>query len=286
MEQYFPSRPGKKGQGETITAISLPFRKSADFIFARFGNMHHDVAIVLGSGLGGFTKHLSGKATVKTTEIPEYPRSTVPGHIGEIVSGSAANKRVLVFSGRVHYYETASAVDAAATAIVSHHLGIKTIVLTNAAGILNGKFSPGDLMLINDQINLTFTNVLSDLKIPLTDLNPVYSDKLAMTALISAENSRIALKSGTYLGLTGPSYETPAEVKFYRTLNADAVGMSTIHEATFARSAGIEIIGISCLTNYSTGITSDKLSHKEVTKIGVKVDENFSRLLTGLVEML
>ena len=123
--------------------------------------MHHDVAIVLGSGLGGFTKHFLANAILKTNEIPDYPRSTVPGHIGEIVSGKIANKKVLVFSGRVHYYETASAIDAAVTSIVSHPLGIKTIVLTNAAGILNEKFYPGDLMLIKDQINLTHRNVLT-----------------------------------------------------------------------------------------------------------------------------
>jgi len=266
--------------------ISFPFKKSADFISSRFGNAHHDIAIVLGSGLGGFTKHLTNKTTLKTIEIPEYPHSTVPGHAGEIISAKVGDKRILVFSGRVHYYETASTVDAAATTIVSHLLGIKKILLTNAAGILNEKFSPGDLMLIKDQINLTFRNVLLDLKISARNFDPIYDDALSAKVVSAAEKSGIDLKSGIYLGLTGPSYETPAEVKFYRSIGGDAAGMSTIHEALFARAVGMEVAGISCLTNYSAGITSEKISHEEVTKVGAEIDEKFSRLLTKFVELL
>jgi purine-nucleoside phosphorylase len=259
---------------------------SAEFISSRFKDVYHDIAIVLGSGLGGLTKDLSDKIVLKTNEIPDYPRSTVPGHTGEIISAKLANKRVLIFSGRVHYYETESTIDAAVTAIVSHRLGIERIVLTNAAGILNEKFSPGDLMVIKDQINLTFRSVLLDLKMPTKDLNPIYSELLAAKAFLAAERSGTDLKSGVYLGLTGPSYETAAEVGFYRRFGCDAAGMSTIQEATFARSVGMEVAGISCLTNYSTGMTSEKLSHDEVTKVGAKVDERFSRLLTTFVEMI
>ncbi len=266
--------------------ISLPFKRSADFIFSHFRNVHHDIAIVLGSGLGSFTKHLSGKSNLKTDTIPDYPRSTVPGHSGEIISATIANKKVLVFSGRVHFYETASTIDAAVTAIVSHQLGIKTIVLTNAAGILNDKFSPGDLMLIKDQINLTHRNVLLDLGMPPKDLNSIYSERFAAMALSSGEKSYADLKCGVYIGLTGPSYETPAEVRFYRNFGGDAVGMSTIHEAMFARYVGMEVIGISCLTNYSTGMTSEKLSHKEVMDVGKNADEQFLRLLTKFIEMI
>ncbi len=265
---------------------SLPFKESSEFISGHFGNVYHDVAIVLGSGLGGFAKHLSDRIVLKTNEIPDYPRSTVAGHTGEIVSAKLADKRALVFSGRVHYYETGSAVDAAVTAIVAHQLGIKEIVLTNAAGILNWKFFPGDLMLINDQINLTSRNVLLDLKIPPTDLNPLYSKNLAAKAYQASEETNIELKSGTYLGLIGPSYETPSEVRFYRNFGGDAVGMSTIHEATFARAVGMEVIGICCLTNYSTGITTEKLSHNEVTKIASRANRKFSRLLTAFVNLL
>ncbi len=262
---------------------AFPFQKSTDFISSRFGDVHHDVAIVLGSGLGGFAKHFSDNVVLKTNEIPDYPRSTVPGHIGEIVSGKIANRKVLLFGGRVHYYETGSTIDAAVTSIVSHQLGIKKIVLTNAAGILNEKFEPGDLMLIKDQINFTFRSVLLDLKMAGTDLNPVYSESVAATAYKAAEDAGINLKSGTYLGLTGPSYETAAEVRFYRSLGGDAAGMSTIHEAIFARAVGMEVVGISCLTNYGTGITSKRLTHDEVTRIGREVDEKFSVLLTKLV---
>jgi purine-nucleoside phosphorylase len=265
---------------------SLPFQKSAEFISAQLGSVHHDIAVVLGSGLGGFAKRLSNKRVLKTNDIPDYPSSTVPGHSGRIISGSVEGKKVLVFSGRVHYYESESTANAAATAIVSHQLGIKTIVLTNAAGILNIQFVPGDLMLISDQINLTSRNVLLDLIMPVRDLNPIYSKKLRQTAFEVAESARIGLRSGVYLGLAGPSYETPSEVSFYRDLNADAVGMSTIQEALFARSVGMEVVGMSCLTNYSTGITSERVSHEDVTKIGKKIEVRFSQLLKGFMKAL
>ena len=264
----------------------IPFQSSSEFIAQFFKGVHHDIAIVLGSGLGGFTKHLSDKVILKTNDIPEYPYSTVVGHSGEIISATVAKNRILVFSGRVHYYETASTVNAAVTAIVSHALGIKKIVLTNAAGILNESFNPGDLMVIKDQINFTFRNVLSDLKTSPTNLHPIYSENLAHTAYAASEKSGVNLKSGIYVGLTGPSYETPAEVRVYRNLGGDAVGMSTIQEAIFARSVGMEVLGISCLTNYSTGITSQALSHEEVTEVGAKVDEKFSRFLNTFVELL
>ncbi|MCL4540391.1 MAG: purine-nucleoside phosphorylase [Bacteroidetes bacterium] len=263
-----------------------PFKKASEFIARSFGNRQHDIALVLGSGLGGFTKHLTDKEILSTTEIPDYPRSTVPGHSGEIVSASVGKKRALVFGGRVHYYESASTVNAAVTAIVAGELGIPKIVLTNAAGILNEAFRPGDLMLIQDQLNLTFRNVLSDMRFPVANIRPLYSEELAQLALAAAVKSGVNLQSGTYVGLTGPSYETAAEVRFYRILGGDAIGMSTVHEAMYARAVGIDVAGISCLTNYSTGITSTKLSHDEVTEIGAMVDEKFSRLLSKFIDLL
>jgi purine-nucleoside phosphorylase len=260
-----------------------PFQKSSEFIAEYFGNLQHDIAIVLGSGLGGFTKHLTEKKILPTADIPEYPRSTVVGHSGELVSAKVGQKRVLVFSGRSHFYETASTINSSVTSIVSHALGIGRIVLTNAAGILNESFYPGDLMVIKDQINLTFRNVLADLRFPVTGLHPVYSEGLANLAFSAAGKSSVNLKSGIYVGLTGPSYETPAEVRLYRNLGGDAVGMSTVQEAIYARASGMEVLGISCLTNYSTGLTAAVLSHDEVTAIGAKVDEKFSRLLTALI---
>lgn len=264
----------------------LPFKESADYIKKYFGAAHHDIAIVLGSGLGGFTAHLSDMKVLKTAEIPSYPQSTVVGHSGEIVSAELNDKRVLVFSGRVHYYESASTVNSALTAIVSHQLGIENIVLTNAAGILNESFDPGDLMLIKDQINLTFRNVLRDLG-PLADRpGRIYSEKLAGKLFAGAERARVNLKAGVYLGLTGPSYETAAEVKMFRLLGGDAVGMSTVQEAIFAQSVGINVAGISCLTNYCTGLTSKVLTHEEVTQIGAGVDDKFSRLLTEFIALI
>ncbi len=264
----------------------VPFQKSSEHIAHFFGNVTHDVAVVLGSGLGGFTRHIGDKEILRTSDIPDYPRSTVAGHSGELVSAAVGKKRILVFSGRSHYYETASTLNASVTAIVSHALGIPRIVLTNAAGILNESFYPGDLMVIKDQINLTFRNVLSEIGSPVQSLHPVYSPELAKLAFAAAEDCSVNLKSGVYVGLTGPSYETPAEVRAFQKLGGDAVGMSTVHEALYARASGLEVLGISCLTNYSTGITSQPLSHEEVTEIGNRVDERFTRLITRFVDLL
>jgi len=278
--------PLEENHGEVNSMTSLPFQRSAEFISSRLGGLRHDISIVLGSGLGGFTKDLADKTILKTNEIPDYPLSRVPGHVGEIISAEIADKRILVFSGRVHYYETASTIDAAVTAILSYRLGVKRIVLTNAAGILNEKFFPGDLMLINDQINLTFRSVLLDLNIRTKDLKPIYSRSLAAKAFLAAQRASTDLKSGVYLGLTGPSYETAAEVKFYRRFGGDAAGMSTIHEAALASAVGMEVLGISCLTNYSTGMSSEKLSHEEVMNVGRNVDEKFSQLLRTIVDLI
>lgn len=266
--------------------ISSKFNTASEFIAARFGGVRHDIAIVLGSGLGGFAGHIVKKVVLPTADIPDYPCSTVPGHSGEIISAVVGTKRVLVFSGRVHYYENSSTTDAAVTAIVSNALGIKRIVLTNAAGILNESFQPGDLMVIKDHINLTSRNVLRASGCSPVKLQPVYSEELSRLAFAASEKSGVNLKSGVYVGLTGPSYETRAEVRLYRNLGGDAVGMSTIHEATYARAAGMDVLGISCLTNYSTGITNRKLSHDEVTEIGARVDEKFSKLLITFIGLL
>lgn len=275
----------RKSEGSLVLDSTL-FQPACDYISKFFNNRQHDIAIVLGSGLGGFTKHLSDAVTLKTGEIPEYPRSTVVGHSGEIVSAQLGSKKVLVFSGRVHYYESASTINSAVTAIVARSLGIRNIIITNAAGILNESFDPGDLMLIRDQINLTFRNVLLGLRSSPVNLQLIYSVHLAQKAYAASEKAGVNLKAGVYIGLTGPSYETAAEVKVFRTLGGDAVGMSTVQEAIYAKAVGMDVLGVSCLTNYSTGITSEKLSHSEVTEIGAKVDEKFSRLLTEFVRLI
>jgi len=262
----------------------LPYQDAARLVDSQLGRVKHDMAVVLGSGLGGFTKHLSDKKTIATNEIPGYPISTVVGHRGEIVSALSGEKRILVFSGRVHFYETLSATASAVTAIMAHHLGIKKIILTNAAGILNRLFAPGELMIVTDHINLTSRNVLMDLGCSLTGIDPIYSGRLNSIALSAASKINTELRSGVYIGLTGPAYETAAEVKYYRQLGGDAIGMSTIHEATFARHVGMEVLGISCLTNYSTGITNKKLSHSEVTDIGRSVSARFAELLAAIIE--
>ncbi len=268
------------------TTIGNPFKESSDFISRKFGSRQFDVAVVLGSGLSGFTSHIEEIDRLSTADIPGYPRSTVVGHSGHIFSARAAGKNVLVFSGRVHYYESRSTINAAATAIVSHALGIKKIVLTNASGILNESFVPGDLMIIKDQINLTFTNILRDLRFPLNDTGRLYSNELSALCVVAGGKAGVNLQSGVYVGLTGPSYETPAEVRVYRAFGGDAVGMSTVQESIYANAVGMGVLGVSCLTNYSTGITSEKLSHSDVTALGAAVDEKFSRLLLEFIRLI
>lgn len=258
---------------------NLPFKNSADYVRQVFGETKYHAAIVLGSGLDSLINYLDRDNSIFTEQIPDYPRSTVEGHRGIISRARVKDKSVLIFSGRIHYYEGGSAKNAAATSLLSFHLGINNIILTNASGILNDSFSPGDLMMITDHINLTFVDILKELNLKSKKIAPIYYPNFFPIAHEAARSAGVKLKSGVYTGMTGPSYETAAEVKMLRIIGGDAVGMSTIHEATIAKYLGMNVFGLSCLTNYSTGLTSSKLSHSEVNEIGKKVSQDFSRFM-------
>ncbi len=255
------------------------------------------IAIVLGSGLGDFAEQLEDQVAIRTSTIPFYPRSTVHGHEGKIVFGKLGRVPLLVFQGRVHLYETGQLETILYPVRIAKALGIKTLIMTNAAGGINNKFSPADLMLITDQINLTFQKPLEDLALgPPERLKPfsraritdfgLYDEKLQRVITNVAKKGKIALRRGVYCGVEGPSYETAAEIRMIRTIGGDAVGMSTVNEVSLASRLGIKVAGISCITNLSTGMSASRLSHKEVTEVASKVKRKFSSLIGEVVRLV
>lgn len=249
-----------------------------------YTNLRPKIAIILGSGLGEFCFHLKEHTIINSTAIPHYPKSTVVGHRGNLIFGKLHRIPVLVFQGRVHYYETGDIETVLYPIRVAHALKIKTLIITNAAGGINTNFKPGDLMLIKDHINLTFENPLrpSDhLRGSFNSNLPkiLYDDCLQKVIKKVALRENINLKEGVYCGLKGPSYETSAEIQMLRFIGADAVGMSTVNEVFLAVELGIRVAGISCITNMSTGISRQKLSHREVTEVADKVKQTFCKLV-------
>jgi len=262
---------------------------AAESILARAGSRKPAVGLVLGSGLGAFAQSLGGRIAVPYAEIPHFPVSTgVVGHAGELVLGTVGSTPVAVLSGRVHFYEGRPMSDVVFPARVLARLGVRAVVLTNAAGGVRLAFRPGDLMLLTDHINLFGTNPLigvndDELGPRFPDMSTVYDPALGRAFQTAATKLRIPLKRGVYLGLTGPSYETPAEIRAFRKLGADAVGMSTIPEAIALRHAGVRVAGISTITNMAAGILKKPLVHTEVLETTKRVGDRFVRLLTAAV---
>ncbi len=241
-----------------------------------------DLAIVLGSGLGGFADALQDPVTVKSHDIPHYPRSTVEGHKGELVFGTLGTKRILAVRGRVHYYESGSLDTVLFPVRILAALGTRTLVITNAAGGVNRTFVPGDLMVLSDQLNLT------GMGLPATapkerGTADYYDPVLRKLALSTAERLGLRVVAGSYAGVKGPSYETTAEVEMVHRLGGDAVGMSTVMETAMAVALGMSVLGISCITNKATGTSPAKLDHAEVTEVANRVKEHFSLLLREII---
>lgn len=246
------------------------------------GDFKAKIALVLGSGLGNFVESLDKTTRISFAEIPGFPISTVEGHSGELVHGYLEDVPVLVNSGRVHFYEGYSLEQVVFPIHILRALGAETIILTNAAGSIRKDYAPGDLMLINCFLNQTGRSVYPDGSEPKNIFDPELLNRVDQTA----KQISIPLKTGSYAGLNGPSYETPAEIRFLRLKNADAVGMSTVHESTAAFQMGMQVLGISCLTNYAAGILDQPLNHAEVIETGQRVREDFSKLLSELVQVL
>lgn len=250
-----------------------------------------EIGLILGSGLGAYADTLENQKVIPFDQLPHFPRSTILGHAGKLILGDAGGVRVAALQGRVHYYEGYSMTEVVYPVRILGLLGIRVLIVTNAAGGVNFNFRPGDLMLITDHINMMGTNPLiganiSELGVRFPDMSETYDPSLRECALRSAARSGIALRQGVYLGLTGPSYETPAEIRVCRILGADAVGMSTVPEVIAAGQMGIRVLGISCITNMAAGILPRKLSHQEVIDTTDRVKDQFIALLRATVPEL
>ena len=249
------------------------------------------VAIVLGSGLGAFADELTDSTSIRYDEIPSFARATVEGHAGRLVIGKTNNVTVAAMQGRFHFYEGYSLEEVTFPIRVLKLLGVRTLILTNAAGSLNTEFTPGSLMVITDHINLIGVNPLigpnDDRFGPrFPDLTSVYARRLQDIVINEANAIGLDMRRGIYAALSGPSYETPAEIHMVRTLGADAVGMSTVPEAIVARHMNMEVIGISCITNLAAGVSNRPVDHSQVIATGERVRTEFTELLRRVVARL
>ena len=267
--------------------LNFKYKKLIDFIKSE-ATFKPEIAIVLGSGLGEFADSLETKIIIDSNELPGYPVSAVEGHSSQIKFAVHETKKTLIFNGRSHFYEGYKLSECILPVFISHKLGCKKIILTNAAGGIKQNLSPGDLMLSTSFNAISLKKELTQL-IGLASLETKKkfincpSTKLNEIIRVSAAKEGIKLAEGIYWYTKGPSYETPAEIKLIGKFGGDAVGMSTVHEAVFGASLGLEVAAISCITNLAAGISTEKLSYDEVKKTAEKVMNKFSRLLKRVV---
>jgi len=246
------------------------------------------LAVILGSGLGEFADSFENKQVIPYTELPHFPSSSVAGHAGRLVLGHVGGAPVLAMQGRVHFYEGYSPFQVAFPARVLCAMGIKTLLVTNAAGGVKVGLRPGDLMAITDHINFSGFNALvgpNDERMGprFPDMSTAYHPGLTDMLCEMAAQQNVTLQRGVYAMVSGPSYETPAEIRALRTLGADAVGMSTVPEVIAAGHMGVRVVGISCITNLAAGMGDKPLSHEEVAETAHRVRHTFSRLLSGFL---
>jgi purine-nucleoside phosphorylase len=249
------------------------------------------VGVILGSGLGDVVESIDVETAIPYGEIPGAKASTVLGHSGRMVFGRAGAVPIVVMQGRVHYYEGHEMAEVMFLARVVGRLGIKSLVVTNAAGGVNTAYKAGDLMLISDHINFMGINPLrgpnvEELGVRFPDMSEAYPESLRAMAKDVAKSQGLALQEGVYLALSGPTYETPAEIRAIRTLGADAVGMSTVPEVIAMSHMNIPVLGISCITNMAAGILKQKLTHQEVMDTTARVQREFTALVLGVLQKM
>ena len=250
-----------------------------------------DIGVILGSGLGEYAEALEDAVKLPYSEIPGFPRSTVAGHAGMWCCGTLYGKRVVMMQGRFHYYEGYSMKDVTLPVRVMQKIGVKTLIVTNAAGGVNLGYHPGELMVIGDIFSMTAQNPLIGPNLDafgprFPDMSCAFDKELRALAHECANEQGFALREGVYAQMTGPTYETPAEIRILRTLGADAVGMSTVPEVIVARHGGMRVLGISCITNMAAGILDQPLNHAEVTETANRVKGQFRNLLDGIIEKM
>lgn len=268
--------------------VTIMMKETLDYIQTYTDDFKPEIGIVLGSGLGDLADTYCEFA-IPYDKIPGFAKSTVEGHKGQLVFAQINKRNVVMMQGRNHFYEGHSMQDVTYPIKVMKKLGVKTIIITNAAGAINKSFRPGDLMVITDHINLMGTNPLigpndPDLGVRFPDMSEVYNKNLIKIVDAAGRLLKIDLKHGVYVATTGPSYETPAEIKMARFMGGDAAGMSTVPEAIVANYCGMKVIGISCISNFATGISSKKLSHEEVIETTEKVKAKFKELILLLLK--
>ncbi|WP_317942819.1 purine-nucleoside phosphorylase [Carnobacterium maltaromaticum] len=261
-------------------------KQAASFIREK-GVREIEIGLILGSGLGELGDEVENAIQIPYETIPNFPTSTVEGHAGQLVYGTLGGKKVLAMQGRFHYYEGYSLEMVTFPVRVMKALGIHSVIVTNAAGGLNLNFTPGELMLITDQINFTGVNPLigpndNEMGVRFTDMSQAYDKEYQEIVRNVAKEMNLDLKEGVYMGFTGPTYETPAEIKMARVIGADAVGMSTVPEVIVARHSGLRVIGVSCITNLAAGMQAS-LNHAEVVETTERVKESFKTLVKNIL---
>lgn len=262
-------------------------QEAVSFIRSK-SSIQPEAGVILGSGLGDVVDAIDVEVAIPYGEIPGARASTVLGHQGRLILGHSAGLPVVVMQGRVHFYEGYEMNEVMFLTRVLGKLGIKKLIVTNAAGGVNTSYTPGDLMLISDHINFMGQNPLrgpnvEDLGLRFPDMSDAYAESLRDVAKEVAAEQGLDLKEGIYLGLSGPTYETPAEIRAFRTLGADAVGMSTIPEVIAASHMQIPALGISCITNMAAGVIKQKLTHQEVMDTTARVQHQFTALVLGVL---
>ena len=243
-----------------------------------------EIGLILGSGLGDYANKIENKITIPYKDLPDFPVSTVAGHVGQFVMGELKGCKVIAMQGRVHYYEGYTQRKITLPVRIMKSLGVQKMILTNAAGGVNKDFAPGTLMMITDHINFSGSNPLigenpDEFGARFPDMSNIYSKEYRDSLKELAIKEGIELKEGVYMMFSGPSYETPAEIRMARVMGADAVGMSTVPEAIVCSQMGISVLGISCITNCAAGILDQPLNHKEVVETADQVKDDFERVL-------
>jgi purine-nucleoside phosphorylase len=264
--------------------------QAAGFVLSKTG-LRPEIALVLGSGLGGFADELTEAVRIPYREIPGYPLPSAEGHVGRLVIGSVGAVPVAAMQGRVHLYEGLSPQEVVFPIRVFGRMGIRAAILTNAAGGISSELKPGCMLVLKDHINLQGVNPLigpndNRFGVRFVDMTAAYSPTYRDLALQEGRRLRMDVSPGVYAGLPGPSYETPAEIRYLRTIGADVVGMSTVAEVIAARHMRITVLAISCVTNMAAGITGQKLSHEEVLETGERVKSQFIALLRAVIPLI
>ena len=268
------------------TTLNNYLSESVSFLKERFSEFNAQIGIILGSGLGPFVENIQVINAINTADIPHYPASTVPGHSGRLVHGSVEGIEIFALQGRVHTYEGYDQWQVTYPARLMHLLGLRSLIVTNSSGSSNPDFRPGNFMLIRDHLDFIFRDPLYEWELRDIGSASPYNEEYISMAKSVAKKLDMNLYEGVLSANLGPTYETPAEVSFQRSLGGDAASMSTFPEVTVAHSLGLKVLGLSVLTNYAAGLNKTPLTHKEVTEMADSVSDNFSILITELIKKI